>query len=174
MFATLTGLRTEELRGLKRKDVDRAAGVVHVRRVFTDGQVKLYGKTSRSLRAVPLPLRAALALEELPPRVSVIPHSCFPGVRGGHLTLHNWRRDEWTPALRAAGLQHRGPYTLRHTYASWSIAAGISMFDLSRLLGSSVEQIDKVYGHLLADSLERARTALDTYVAQQPTEAFGH
>jgi hypothetical protein len=79
------------------------------------------------------------------------------------LNLHNWRRDEWTPALRAAGLQHRGPYTLRHTYASWSIAAGVSLFDLSRLMGTSVEQLDKVYGHLLPDSLDRARTALDTY-----------
>jgi hypothetical protein len=37
--------------------------------------------------------------------------------------------------------------------------------ELARLMGTSVEQIDKTYGHLLPDSLDRARAAL---------EAFGH
>ncbi len=31
-------------------------------------------------------------------------------------------------------------------------------------MGTSVEQIDRTYGHLLPDSLERTRTALDTFV----------
>jgi hypothetical protein len=51
------------------------------------------------------------------------------------------------------------------SYASWAIAAGIGLFGLSRLMGTSVEQIDTTYGHLLPDSLDRARAAL---------EAFGH
>jgi integrase len=87
-------------------------------------------------------------------------------VQGDRLNLHMWRRREWGPVLRTAGLEHRGSYARRHTFASWSIAAGVSLFDLSRLMGTSVEQLDKVYGHLLADSLERARTALDAYVAK--------
>jgi integrase len=49
-------------------------------------------------------------------------------VRGGHLNLHNFRRDEWTPAVRAAGLEHRKPYALRHSYAAWMIAAGVGLF----------------------------------------------
>ena len=75
------------------------------------------------------------------------------------------RRNEWTPAVRAAGLAHRSPYALRHTFATFAIAAGIGLFELARLMGTSVEQIDRTYGHLLPDSLERARAALDTFAA---------
>src|SRR5215203_1728183 len=57
-FVGLTGLRPEKWLALDRGDIDRQRGVVHVRRVFTDGQVKLYGKQTRSLRTVPPPLRA--------------------------------------------------------------------------------------------------------------------
>jgi hypothetical protein len=32
-------------------------------------------------------------------------------------------------------------------------------------MGTSVEQIDRTYGHLLPDSLERTRTALDAFVS---------
>jgi integrase len=87
----------------------------------------------------------------------------FPAERRGYINLDSFRRNEWTPAVKAAGLPGRTPYALRHTYASWSIAAGIGPFELSRLMGTSVEQIDRTYGHLLPDSLDRARTALDLF-----------
>jgi integrase len=162
ILAGLTGLRPEEWLALERGDVDRDNGLVHVRCVFTDGTLKQYGKQAGSLRAVPLPARAVQALADHPARLDT--RLVFPGARGGHLCLNKWRRDTWTPALRAAGLDHRGPYALRHTYASLSIAAGVSLFELSRFMGTSAEQIDKTYGHLLPDSHERARTALDTFL----------
>jgi hypothetical protein len=33
-------------------------------------------------------------------------------------------------------------------------------------MGTSVEQIDKTYGHLLPDALERTRQALDSFVSE--------
>ena len=63
-----------------------------------------------------------------------------------------------------AGVEHRSPYALRHTYATFGIAAGVSLFELARFMGTSVEQIDKTYGHLLPDALQRTRDAFDTFV----------
>jgi integrase len=92
--------------------------------------------------------------------------------RKGHLNLHNWRRDEWKPALKAAGLEYRRPYAMRHTFASFGIAAGIPVFELARMMGTSVEMIDKTYGHLLRDAASRATAALDAFDSRTAEEAL--
>jgi hypothetical protein len=50
---------------------------------------------------------------------------------------------------------------MRHTYASFALDAGVSIFELARLTGTSVKVIDSTYGHLVRDSFDRVRTALE-------------
>jgi integrase len=87
----------------------------------------------------------------------------FPASRGGHIELGKFRARHWTPALRAAGIEHRRIYDCRHTYATWSLAAGVSLFNLSRRMGTSVAMIDATYGHLAPDAEEHERALLDAY-----------
>jgi integrase len=68
---------------------------------------------------------------------------------------------EWYPALDAAGLRRRGPYQLRHTFATEALAAGISIFELARVMGASVKTIDRHHGHLARDSEQAIRARLD-------------
>jgi hypothetical protein len=71
------------------------------------------------------------------------------------------------PAFRAAGIEpERRIYDLRHTYATFSLAAGVSLFTLSRRMGTSVE-IDRTYGHLAPDAEEYERGLLDAFEQDQ-------
>jgi integrase len=64
-------------------------------------------------------------------------------------------------ALDAAGIDKRGPYCLRHTFAAEALAAGISTFELSRVMGTSLAMIDRHYGHLARDSEQAIRARPD-------------
>jgi integrase len=159
VVAAETGLRTNEWAAIERKDIDRTGKrpAVLVQRRVSDGKVTPYPKTNR--RRVPLTARALAALDRLPPRIDT--QLVFPAPEGGHVALDNWRTREWYPALEAAGIERRGPYHLRHTFATEALAAGVSIFQLSRLMGASVKTIDKTYGHLAHDSEDAILGLLD-------------
>jgi len=65
--------------------------------------------------------------------------------------------------------RHRAPrlHDNRHTFASLVIAGGMSLFHLSRVLGTSVQMIDQTYGPLLPDSDDYLRGLLNSYDAQR-------
>jgi integrase len=71
----------------------------------------------------------------------------------------------WTPSLEAAGVKHRRIDDLRHTYATWSLAAGVDIFALARRMGTSVKMIGRTYGHLMAGADVYERELLDAFDA---------
>ena len=161
VFCVGTGVRPEEAFGGDWSDVELEAGVFTVRRAFAKGRLKTYAKTERSRRRVPLRAKVVLALESLPSRQGVL----FPAPEGSRINIDNFRSRDWGPAFRAAGLPHRRIYDMRHTFATWSLAAGMSIFTLARRMGTSVQVIDATYGHLARDADDHDRELLDAYDA---------
>jgi len=142
-------------------DIDTKTGELRVRRTYASGQVKSYGKTARSRRVVPLSDRAIAALDDVPRRIGSL-QAAFAGPGGGYIDLHNFRAREWIPAVEAAGLgKGRRIYDLRHSFATWALDAGISLYELARFMGTSVRMIDLHYGHLMPGSTEAARAKLN-------------
>jgi len=162
VFAAETGLRPGEWIALERRDLDREAGAVRVERAYSAGEVRPTTKTKR-WRRVPLSARAAAALDAVPRRIDT--PLVFPAAKGGPVELDGWRTREWYPALDAAGIPRCGPYVLRHTFASHALAAGFPMFELSRVMGTSVKMLDRTYGHLVEGSEQAMRERLDAYAA---------
>ena len=136
LFAAASGLRPSELFALEHADVDREAGVAHVRRTYANGRVKRT-KTRLSRRAVPLQAIAFEALDQLRP-----PHDSpllFPNSRGGYVDFRNFNRRHWKPVQKKFGIEPlRDLYDLRHTYATFALAlrAGVPACRRSRSRGS--------------------------------------
>ncbi len=163
VFAVGTGLRPEEWIALERRDVDRDAGVVHVRRRFTQGVLKQGGKTDGSTRAVPLRGRVVDVLDAMPRRIDT--QLLFPAARGGYIDLERFRHREWTPALRAAGVDHRRIYDCRHTFATWAIEGGMNLIWLAGIMGTSVRQLEDTYARWLRRTDDQVRELFDAYDA---------
>jgi integrase len=162
VFAAATGLRPSELFALERRDLDRTNGIVYVRRAYAKGRT-INTKTTRSTRAVPLQAKALDALEHLPRSDNPL---LFPAPRGGHVELHSFRPRYSRPAQIVVGIEPiRRPYDLRHTYATFALRAGVSIFDLSRFMGASLAMIDRHYGHLARDGRQYAIALLDALAA---------
>jgi integrase len=168
IFAAATGLRPSELFGLERRDVDRDAGVIYVRRAFANGRLK-QTKTRLRNRAVPLQAKALEALDQLPRAENLI---LFANMRGGRIDFRSFGRRHWKPAQARAGIEPlRGLYDLRHTYATFALRAGVPVFAVSRFMGSSIAMIDYHYGHLARDSREHAVSLLDALALERAVDA---
>ena len=168
VFAAATGLRPSELFALEQRDIDRRAGVIYVRRAYANGRVK-HTKTRLSNRAVPLQAIALEALACLPASEGPL---LFANSRGGYIDFRSFGQRHWKPAHVAAGVDPlRHLYDLRHTYATFALRAGVSVFAVSRFMGSSIAMIDYHYGHLARDSREHAVSLLDALAVERAVDA---
>ena len=137
-FAAATGLRPSEWAQVERRDIDRARRILTVRGT----------KTKRSRREVPLTAGALQALDSL--KVAQLSPYVFAGPKRGPFDLHNFRRREWNPAVESSGIAKPARlYDLRSTFASNALAAGITVYELARIMGTSVTMIEAHYGALL-------------------------
>jgi integrase len=63
---------------------------------------------------------------------------------------------------KRAGLPHTTSHDLRHTYASWLLAAGESVVTVAARLGHrNATMIIQTYGHLVPGTEDRTRRAID-------------
>jgi integrase len=164
--AMYAGLRHGELRGLRWSDVDFDDGKIHVRRSFDPiaGPVDVKSRAGR--RSVPM-------LTTL--RRTLVEHRLASGRSGDALVFGRTAELAFTPsaiykrarkAWAAQGVDGIDLHESRHTFASWMIAAGLNIKQISVYMGhADVKTTLNIYGHLLNDDAERAAERLDEFLA---------
>jgi integrase len=158
------GLRMGELLALRMQDVDFLRRTVRVEdQIAPGGAGRVDPKTPRSRRTLPLPQVVADVLAR---HITAYPPgadgSLFTGRSGQPLSLVHYR-SVIAHAVNRAGLPAgTTSHDLRHHYASLLLAAGESVVAVAERLGhEDASLVLSVYGHLMRDSEERTRRAVD-------------
>lgn len=159
------GLRIGELLALRVEDVDFLRRAVRVEwQIASKTQERSEPKTPRSRRTVPLPQVVADALAA---HIAAFP----PGVDGSIFTSSvgkvYWQEVYgsliFAAAVEVAGLpEGTTSHDLRHHYASVLLAAGESVVAVAERLGhENATLVLSTYGHLMPDTEDRTRRAVD-------------
>lgn len=161
--AMYAGLRRGELIGLRREDIDLAAGVLRVERGWDMVEAReIPPKSRQGRRRVPI---AAVLRDHLDQHLLTIED-------GGPLFgTPNWiarTNDRVRERWQERGLPVLTLHEARHTYASFGIAAGLNPKTLSVYMGHANIGITlNLYGHLFPGSETEAADLLDAYFARQ-------
>lgn len=144
VFMVQTGLIASEIAGLRKIDIQ--GDILLVRNfITTDGTEKSYGKEDKRRRIIPITQAIRACLDEC---LATTPEKyLFSTKTGIRFKEGTFRKNYWMPALKAAGLKYKKPYTTRHSFASWSLAIGKNMNELVSLMGhASKKMVYEVYG----------------------------
>ncbi|MGB2823968.1 MAG: site-specific tyrosine recombinase/integron integrase [Phycisphaerae bacterium] len=144
------GLRITEACALSVGDIDSERMVIHVRN----------GK-GRKDRYVMLP-QMVLSLLRKYWRMAKPKDYLFPGMKQGrHITPQNIRR-EFHKARRRAGLPSRyHPHTLRHSFATHLVDAGVDLEVVQALLGHTCISTTSIYARTSTKRIREVKSPLD-------------
>ena len=94
----------------------------------------------------------------------------FPGKSNGH---RHGVRHAWDAVTEAADLHGVRLHDLRHTFASYGISSGLSLYTVGALLGHTQSATTERYAHLMEDPLREAAERTGAIIAgSKPAEVI--
>lgn len=165
-FLAYVGLRIGEATALKVSDMDFEKRRVSVLRTWTEddkGKPVLGSPKTWERRRVAIPRFLVSPLKRL---CSGQPSEAFVfrPKRGEHINIKNWYNRIWVKAVAGSGLEIPGLtiHSLRHTFASLSIAAGADVKTVQNALGHADASITlNVYASLWPDRLDEVAEIME-------------
>ena len=151
-FLLLTGARKREVLDARWRDVDRE-------RSFWRIPITKSGRE----RNVPLSAAAIALLDTVPRRRHCDWIFANPKTLKPYVSIFS----SWNTARTAAGLAEVRVHDLRHSFASFLVNAGCSLYEVQKILGHSSVVMTQRYSHLSQDSLLRAASHAGAVVMAQ-------
>ncbi len=109
-------------------------------------------KTRYRVRKLPLTNRIRAILDEVLARTDS--QYVFAAPDGKPYLRENFTERTWTKAVTRCKIPYRPPYSIRHSFAAWSLLVGVAPIRLVKLMGhGSKKMIYDVYGEYI-DGLE--------------------
>jgi len=157
-------MRSGEIAGLQRSDIDWHGKLISVRRSIVAGEITTV-KTKNGRRRVDLSdellttlvnLRKWRREEELKNGRNEISEWVFANEKGGSADMHNVKARYFKKVLCKAGLRSIRFHDLRHTYASFLLAKGEPVTYVSNQLGHANSKITLgIYAHWVPNESQR-------------------
>lgn len=150
LFLLLTGARRNEVLHARWEDVDLE------RRLW-----RIPGPKSLPVRHVPLSIGAIEVLEEVPR------YADTPWIFANPKTRRPYRQIyySWDTARKRAGLHDVRLHDLRHSYASFLVNSGRSIYEVQKLLGHTQIKTTQRYAHLAPETLLEATDSVTTMLS---------
>ena len=150
-FTLLTGLRRGEMVNLRWEDVNLDSRLIYIESHAT------FRTKAGKRRAIPLNDDAMKVLRNR-----------YPGRECEYVFTHRgnqlhgeWVSEKFRYYVRKSGLNKKLHFhSLRHTFATWLVKAGVSIYEVQKLLGHSNVTITQVYSHLASEELHSAVSKL--------------
>jgi integrase len=156
MVATFTGLRVEEIKGLRWEDYD--GKVLNIRRAVAEGKlVEVKTKASRAPVPVVGIVKKVLA-DHL--RLNSGDGYIFHGDTGEPIRMENLARRDIIPKLEKAGIEWHGFHAFRRGLATVLHDMGVAELTIKHILRHSISASNVTGKHYIKPSLERSREAL--------------
>ena len=147
-FAVLTGMRRSEITHLKWKNIDLNKRTIQVVSSPT------FRTKAGKKRIVPIHRKLMPTLKSRfnpDPEKYVFTH-CTRKVKESYVT-HRFSDYKVLSGIKRKGLHF---HSLRHTFASWLVQEGVSLYEVQRLLGHSNIAVTEIYAHLQPCQLHTA------------------
>lgn len=145
-FLLGTGARWGEAVAIQREHFNLEHGTIRIRAAW-DNKTKTMKPYTKGKRHRTVPIQPWLR-DLLDPILEATPRGLiFTSRDNTPVDYSNWRNKVWKPALAAAGITDGTIHTLRHTYATEQLDAGLSLAEVATLLGHQSMTTTERYTH---------------------------
>ena len=174
-LALQTGLRTGELQSLKWEDINFEEGYLEVKRTLSrlkeEGhRIETTPKTKTSLRRVPLTAEAIRILQNQKKKRKKIKNCCFQCrdyvfvTNTGHYVAASRLNEVLNTTCNKLDIPHMSMHSLRHTFATRCIEAGMKPKALQKILGhSNIQTTMDLYVHATEEEIMKEIQKLTNY-----------